>query len=943
MRLGKGGKEDKDGIKRLLELVTALKEGRADPQECIDEIEELAGPRFAPLAALVAADHDHDRHESGEITASEALAKAQGYADTYPAVPIFSLYCSYYAHKLGEEMDSLGYAGLYRLKCRQIDELTDFGRHQEWEKMMRPLFEKLEEEEELLCSAVYLDECGSHLINHFLVQEITEGLFRPDPGWRAAVLSRFDDLAPLLQNMLEDQLRLFSIASCEAPLGMDLLIALVGCLRSPGALPGLLGALTIFAGDCLNETLLALAKLGSRYPDDVSHELRIIAGDARWGEVRLAAVEALGLLRGVPGNVEFLLGMLAGWKQGTDTTTDNHLFRFLVHALLSTQEQEQARAVFTALENHREDLDDDTVAFTEDYLEHYEEIQLGPRLEEILEERSEDFLRYPPSELMRERRCTLTLQREEELALESEVNIPALDLETLEGLMRRGRNEPCDCGSGKKFKQCCLPLYMEMRESLRRGEEVKAQRTTSAMLYDDLRRYAALPSIRAERAYAISEFLGPLEREWFEGRNQKVGISEEDYFEDWFLLARPLEKSGMTVAQEMLQRNRDAYDPAPLALLNAMASSRYSVYEVQDLVPGSEILLRDIFRGEDVRIRERTASRQLVKWDLIATRVGEVGDHYEMMGASFLVPRNYLEPLETFVKRTSREMMKKRLVEDLDEFLQHEGHLIFHQVMELYRNEPRPVTITAEGDEFTWCRAVFDVADPEEVRRLLSAHPYIEDEGVDKGVRRFSWHLSREMEDELRQGEHMGPQNKSRTFSASPKGMTEEQWQAEIEQGNVMRSFGLLELRGKRLQFKAHSLPRLEAGKRELEKILRGVASHRADSIQDQEALLGEAWRDRGTKRGRADGPAPAVGEDIPPELLEKVFNETMERAYGNWLDEPIPYLGDKTPREAAKTAKGREKVNRLLKDYENRAERDKKEGKPAYDFSRFRRELDIW
>jgi chromosome segregation protein len=139
------------------------------------------------------------------------------------------------------------------------------------------------------------------------------------------------------------------------------------------------------------------------------------------------------------------------------------------------------------------------------------------------------------------------------------------------------------------------------------------------------------------------------------------------------------------------------------------------------------------------------------------------------------------------------------------------------------------------------------VADAEEARRLLSAHPYMEDEGAKGGARRFIWHLSREVEDKLRRGEHMGPQDRARTFSASPKGMTEERENAERKQGNVMRSFGSLELRGKRLTFETQSRPRLKAGRRELEEVLAGVAIHRMDSVQDQEALLGEAWRNRGS------------------------------------------------------------------------------------------------
>ena len=31
-----------------------------------------------------------------------------------------------------------------------------------------------------------------------------------------------------------------------------------------------------------------------------------------------------------------------------------------------------------------------------------------------------------------------------------------------------GRNQPCPCGSGKKFKKCCLPLHRLQRETRQR-------------------------------------------------------------------------------------------------------------------------------------------------------------------------------------------------------------------------------------------------------------------------------------------------------------------------------------------------------------------------------------------------------------------------------------------------------------------------------------------
>lgn len=922
-----------------------MKDERLKPEDCWEEIKELLDDKLAPIAAILEMSQVHDRFERGGITASEAMSIAQRHANRFPAVPVLFLYCSFFAHELGRDLDSLGYAALYCLKSERTQGLLDFRRHQEWQAQFRPFFEKLESDETALSVWAYFDEGDEHLVNHFFVQDITDGVVHTEEKWQYAVCERLGEIAPLLISMIEDQFRLHLITSCEAPAGLPTMIALVGCSRSRDAIPALLDALVYCTSDPLNEAIIALAKIGSSYPSEVSSELREFIRSTESGEARLAAVDALGILWEAPGNLEFLQRMLAGWRP--DERGDNHLFRFLVHALLSSREPAAEAAVLSALEACREELDADSVSFAEDYLKHYQEIRLGPRIMDILAEKPEDFLSPPTSDLFRERRSTLTLQRADDLEKKEAEAMLENGLDAVEALLKRGRNELCGCGSGLKFKKCCLPRLEEMRERMKRGEVVKPGKTTYAMLLEELERYSKLPSVRAEREEALFEYLNPLGRTRFEGNIIYGGVSEEAFFEEWFMLSKPLKRSGKTVAQEMLEMNVPAFDSTARALLRGLASSRFSVYEVWEVIPGEEVQLRDIFRGEDMRVRERTASRQLVKWDLVVTRVGNVEDHKEMMGITLLVPRHYLEPLESFVKRTSKEFVRKKLANGVDDFLQRYGHLVFHQIMHLYMSEPRPVAITAEGDEFMLCTATFDVSDVDAVLHMLREHPYMLDEGIEGGRRRFSWFLSREMENELRKGEHVGPQDKSRTFSISPKTLTEGQANSERELGNVMRSLGTLEIQGKRLNFHTNSLPRLEAGKRELQDLLAGVAIHRADSIEDQEALLGEAWRKRGRMPGYEAPQTHAIGqrggESMPKELMEEAFRELAERVYDNWLDEPQPYLGGKTPREAAKTAKGRRLVNRLLQEYENKAERDRMAGKPVYDFSRFRRELDVW
>ena len=55
------------------------------------------------------------------------------------------------------------------------------------------------------------------------------------------------------------------------------------------------------------------------------------------------------------------------------------------------------------------------------------------------------------------------------------------------------------------------------------------------------------------------------------------------------------------------------------------------------------------------------------------------------------------------------------------------------------------------------------------------------------------------------------------------------------------------------------------------------------------------------------------------PEVREHV-SELISRHWDGWIDQAIPALGGKTPREAVKSPDGREAVDALLKD----AERDR-------------------
>jgi hypothetical protein len=72
---------------------------------------------------------------------------------------------------------------------------------------------------------------------------------------------------------------------------------------------------------------------------------------------------------------------------------------------------------------------------------------------------------------------------------------------------------------------------------------------------------------------------------------------------------------------------------------------------------------------------------------------------------------------------------------------------------------------------------------------------------------------------------------------------------------------------------------------------------------------------------------------DIDPEIQAEIIQHTLDQHYRRVLDQPVPALGDKTPRQCARSKKDRERVTEWLKDLENNElRRANRQGQTPYD-----------
>jgi hypothetical protein len=113
----------------------------------------------------------------------------------------------------------------------------------------------------------------------------------------------------------------------------------------------------------------------------------------------------------------------------------------------------------------------------------------------------------------------------------------------------------------------------------------------------------------------------------------------------------------------------------------------------------------------------------------------------------------------------------------------------------------------------------------------------------------------------------------------------------------------------------------------------------RADALRARiEAACGERIRHRAREHTDPLSAKAPRGRPVPPPPPEaqQFLLELRRRHYEGWADEPIPALGGRTPREAARSTAGREAVDTLLKEMENHEQR----AAGGFDFTVLRREL---
>jgi len=411
-------------------------------------------------------------------------------------------------------------------------------------------------------------------------------------------------------------------------------------------------------------------------------------------------------------------------------------------------------------------------------------------------------------------------------------------------------------------------------------------------------------------------------------------------FEDF--LTQAVEPDGRNIVEDYLKRRGWKESAGNRRYIEALRDSCMSLYEVSEIVPGQSFLARDLLRGgEPIRVSEHSATKSLKLWDKIGARIVEVSGKNILAGG--LLPFRpsaatlLMDELKAARREARREFRKLTKEAQLPSSTREDGQItdllfmataapIFSNIwlddaLASTLDQSLPTILNSDGDEVVFCRVRFPLRSEgaaAELRERLRAVPAFREEN--EGF--WNWV-------EPQQPAKRTSSRKVTSQSSLGEGRS---LRVTLDTGDTI--LGNIELTDKTLLLEANSRERAERGTAILAELAGALIGPALTEIETLEQVM--AGRD-GDEHLDQSG-------DLPAELQAELVHGALTDHYRRTLDEPIPALGDLSPRAAAQTAAGRRKVADWLKHIENQTKSGSSPDEPmaSYDFTWLWRDLGL-
>jgi len=469
--------------------------------------------------------------------------------------------------------------------------------------------------------------------------------------------------------------------------------------------------------------------------------------------------------------------------------------------------------------------------------------------------------------------------------------------------MKPGRNDPCLCGSGKKYKQCCLKIEQVQPEDDFLWRRIRRAIEGSPM---QMLEFATVHFGKTALTEAWDEFMPLLDDERdepFTPDTPHMPIFMPWFFYDWVPAPRNTSVKrealdGRTVGQAYLDKKGRHLDPLRVRYMEQCCIAPFSFYDVLSVRPGTGFTLRDIFTGEEMDVTEHSGSEQTRAGDIMFAKLARI-DQVTMLEACAPV---MFPPTEKSAILDLRQKINRRKLPLTPELLKeyiYEMLCIYHDITHRLLNPAMPQLQNTDGDPLLLHKLIYDLACAP--RETLDALRHL--------------NLTEDAES-LLTGAEFDPAGELRTIEFAwekPGNKQHKNWNNTI--------LGHLRIEGTTLTAEVNSENRAQKFKKLMEELLPDKARHKTTVIESPQAMLARMKKEEDSAQAKQRQKEQDEFNNQPE--VQAQIAEYLRQYYRDWINQKIPILKNKTPLQAIKTEDGKEMVEALLMEFERRGKID--------------------
>jgi hypothetical protein len=255
-------------------------------------------------------------------------------------------------------------------------------------------------------------------------------------------------------------------------------------------------------------------------------------------------------------------------------------------------------------------------------------------------------------------------------------------------MSKPGRNDPCYCGSGKKYKKCHMAADKEQEKERRRLADA------ARWLRRDLLKYARDERFAESFAVALPVYWNGL---YTHENAEQMSQNEAFRFIDWFVFdfeledgSRLLEVYRQEQYDELAEQQRIVVD----AWLGASPSGAYEFLNHE----GQTLHVRNFVTGEELDVFESGGRGPLEPGDLLLGRPVPIQDHLEFSTVVAYLPQDEIADLSDKLEKAKKVHNEQFPDSTHDEFMRKYGVLIIHHALEQAEIKGRPPVAASDPD-----------------------------------------------------------------------------------------------------------------------------------------------------------------------------------------------------------------------------------------------------